>query len=125
MPEVFDLAFDTSSAVTVLPELNFERRDTMIENFHRTRSGARFTYKWGEYWAAKVPVRFVSSGDTAIVNSWWSDRALLVFRQYDSTSGPAAADVRSCIITNKRIPIGKFESPNMTEFKGVIELETY
>ena len=125
MSEVFDLSFDTSSAVTILPDPNFERRDTLIENIHRTRSGGRFSYKWGEFYASKLSLRYVSSGDSAIINSWWSSRAELLLRQYDSTSGAGAADVRSVILVNKRIPIAHFEAPNMTEQKGIIELETY
>jgi hypothetical protein len=125
MSEVFDLAFDTSSAVTILPDPGMARQDKIIESVHRTPTGARYSYKWGDYYAVKIPVSFVSSGDAAIVNSWWVSRAPLVFRQYDSTSGSGAADVRSVMITNKKLPISKFEAPNLSELKGVIELEVY
>lgn len=106
--------------VSFEPEWDFERADRKIENEHRTREGARYVYKWGEYERFKFGATFVSSADAAIVNSWWSTNTKLLFMSSSDT-----ATVFSLQITNDARPFAKFQPPYDNLYQGTIELEGY
>lgn len=115
----YRLFVDSSTGVSLDPTYEFERRDTKVEDQHRTRSGARYVYKWGQYAKFKVPVEFVSSADASQVNSWWGANTKLLFKnESDST-------VFSVQIVNKNLPMGEYQQPYDDLFNGVIELEGY
>lgn len=103
----------------ILPEFDYTQQDRKIENVHRTRAGGRFVYKWGDYFIAKFSVRYVSSEQHAIVNSWWSENTQLLWMV------DTGAIVESVQIVNRQLPIGEFILPHNDLYQGAIELETY
>lgn len=66
-----------------------------------------------------IDAKFVNSSDRAIINSWWSTNAKLIFTTND------AAHTTSCTIVNRTQPFGKIETPYALLFNGKIELQDY
>jgi len=113
--------YHTSSAtgVDIEPEWNFSTPSEKVESRHRTLDGSEFVYKWGQVDAIKLDVAFVNSSFQAVVNSWWSSNAELLWAEVGQTA------VSSVHIVNKKTPIDSFVKPYDTLFKGKLELETY
>lgn len=115
----FMLFVDSSNSVELEPEWGFTTKDKKIENRHRVRSGEEYVYKWGSYEKVKFKVSYVNSSNKSIVNSWWVSNTELLF------TVDSGASVSSVFITNKDTPIGKYNKPYSSLFKGAIELSTY
>lgn len=115
----FILQATSSDQVSLEPEFDYARKDTKIENIHRTRSGDRYVYKWGEYRRISFSVRFINSATTNSINDWWTENTFLEFYEEGTT------DITSCQLANKTLPIGEFIKPYLTKFKGRLELEEY
>lgn len=105
--------------IDVQPSPNYQRRDEKIEDIHRTRVGGRFVYKWGDIEQTKFNVEFVTSREQALINSWWNNNTQLMWIVDTGTQ------ISSVQLTNRRLPIGKFATPLLTEYNGIIELATY
>lgn len=116
---MFNLYIDTNNTVSFEIEYDFRAADTLIKSEHLTRSGRKFTYKWGEVQKRKFSVRFLSSGTASIINSWWSTNADVKLQESGSN------EVFMCRISNDDTPISHFEKPHNDKFRGVIELESY
>jgi len=116
---MFRLFVDSANGVDVEPEYNYVERDKKIEARHRTKSGKEYVYKFGDYNAFKFDVMYVDSAFKSIVNSYWNSNAELLFMEVGATQ------VYSVRLTNKTLPVGRPIKPSTTEFKGIIELETY
>ena len=113
------LQASSSDQFSFEPEYDFVKSSAKIENMHRTRSGDRYVYKWGEYVRFKMSVKYVSSENASMVNDWWSENTALQFYEEGST------DITSCQITNKNTPFGEFVKPHNDLFEGRLELEEY
>lgn len=105
--------------VVLQPEYDYKEKDRKVESRHRTKSGAEFVYKFGDYKKRKLSVMYVDSSDKYTVNGWWNNNTDLIFM------GSSDTDVNSVRLTNKETPIGIAIKPYTDLFKGVIELETY
>lgn len=116
---MFNLFIDASNTVSFEIEYDFNVEDTLIKSEHLTRSGRKFTYKWGDVRKRKFSVRFLSSGTASIINSWWYTNANVKFQESGSN------ETFLCRISNDETPISRFEKPHNDKFRGVIELESY
>ena len=108
-----------SGNLTILPEPNFQRRDTKLQDEHRGRTGKRFVYKWGEYYLTRFGVKFVNSMDTSIINSWWSSNTKLLWIV------GTGAQVESVQLLGDDLPLGEYAVPALDQYEGTIELGTY
>jgi hypothetical protein len=116
---MFYLMVDSNNAVSFNVEYDFEDESTQIKSEHVSRSGRKYTYKWGEIRRRSFSVRFLSSSTASIINSWWQNNASLQLYE-----GGALA-IFSCKLANESTPINRFEKPHNDLYKGVIELESY
>ena len=116
---MFRLFVDSSNGLDVEPEYNYQENDKKIENRHRTRDGSEYVYKWGDYKMWKFDIRWVNSAFRSTVNSWWNTNTELLFMEEGGT------EVFSVRLTNKSLPISKFERPYTDTFRGIIELGSY
>lgn len=105
--------------VSICPDWNFSKEDEKVQHRHKAVSGIHEVYKYGDFDARKFDLRYVSSSDAAIINSWWHSNAELLF------TNNGYSDVFSCMITNRNIPIGQVIKPYHDQFKGTIELGEY
>lgn len=115
----FRLFVDSATGVTLEPEWDLGRPDQKIENEFRTRSGARFVYRWAGFDRFKFSLNFVDSATQAVVNSWWDTNTDLLFMEEGGT------EVSSVQITNAKKPMDGFNKPYQNLYRGKIELETY
>jgi len=115
----FRLFVDSSNGITVEPEWSYRERDKKIESRNRTRSGAEYVYKWGEYKVVAFKVSFVDSSFKSIVNSWWNNNTELLWMEEGGSA------VTSVHISSRNLPISEFIKPYNDSFKGSIELSTY
>ena len=125
MPEVFDLYYNVSSVVVLSPQMEASTRLRQVMDSGVSRYGRRLNYSWAGVWAQDLPVVYVTAGERLAINSWWSSRSQLTFRQYDSTSGSGAATDRACFISNRFMPISKLMSPYIDLYRGKLELDIY
>lgn len=121
--DTFDLARAHCSIgsgnLTIIPEPDFERQDTKIQDEHRGRTGKRYVYKWGEYFMARFGLKFVNSMDASVINSWWSSNTKLLWLV------GTGDQVESVQLLGDRVPLGEYSVPNLDYYEGVIELGTY
>lgn len=113
---LFD-AVDSADVVNLEPEYGFEDNAKKIESTMRMQAGGLITYKYAQYPAFKIPVKYLTESNRDLVNTWWSANTQLLFTYQSSNYA-----VR---ITNKDIPIGKFSKPYDDLYEGTIELEGY
>jgi len=118
----FTLFTNSSDGVSFEPDYGFANRDKKIQNQVRTRNGNLFQYKFSDYRAWRIPLRFVSSGDKEAINGWWRENTDLFFYDYNDTTANGTRCVR---ITNKSAPISTTEKPYDYEWKGKIDLEEF
>lgn len=105
--------------VTLEPEWDFDRKDTMMKNEHVTRSGKRYVYKWGSYVKFSFGIDFVDSATASMINSWWITNTKLMFKSTSESS------VYSVMLTASDLPIGQYHKPYTDLFKGKIDLQGY
>lgn len=115
----FILFVDSSTSVEIEPDYQSSEQDSKIEDVHRTRSGGRYHYKWGDYFRRMYSVSFVDSAFKSRVNDWWNENTALLFMEDGSTQ------VHSVRIVNIAQPIGGYIAPYDDLFTGTIELESY
>jgi len=115
----FMLFPSSGNHVDLYPDWDMTDETTKVEDKHRTRSGALYTYKWGEFFRKKFGLTDVTSSDAALINSWWNTNTDLLFTQDSGTT------VSSVHIMNKKTPLGGFMEPYDDLYKGKIELEGY
>ena len=111
---------DSIAAVVVQPEYDIKCTCKKIESQHRTTNGKKFVYKWGDYYAASMSVRWVSEADKLQLNAWWKENTRLMWYPTSDTT-----QVESVLFVNKEAPIGAYEAPYIDQFKGKIQLESY
>lgn len=109
----------SGSHIDLYPEWDMKREDKKIEDTHRTRSGGRFVYKWGQYSRTKFSLTDVNSSDASLINSWWENNVELLFTQDSGTT------VSSVQLVNGQIPMHSYMKPYDDLYSGDIELETY
>jgi hypothetical protein len=113
---------DSVVGVEVMPEYDLKCVCKKIETQHRTTAGRKFVYKWGEYYAATMSVRWVALEDRDQINRWWTENTPLMWFLTDSVTN---TNVQSVLLVNKETPVGKFEAPYIDQFKGKLQLESY
>lgn len=116
---MYKLWKDGETEIFIDPEFDFAMEGKMLREGHIARSGARYSYSFGEVQRFKFGVRYVDSSFAAKVNSAWANNTDMYFSQ-DSAS--TAYLVR---IVNRRKPISEYIQPYRDQFKGSLELETY
>lgn len=114
------LFVDSANSISLEPEWGMTQPDKKIESSHRTKSGKRYVYKWGEYQQFKFSLKFVSSGNAAIINSWWNTNTELLFMDEDDIT-----TVSSVMIQNSKKPLTKKVKPYVEYSQGTIDLGTY
>jgi len=110
---------DGTEVVSLNPEYDYRVKGKKMESQHRTRSGARFVYLWGDYNEVSFGVMFINSADKTVINSWWAGNDELVLRDNSGTV------VVSGQLVNRTTPIDKIIKPYDDLFKGKIQLSTY
>lgn len=111
--------FDGTSTVSFDPGYDIKYDSRKVQSTHRTRSGAGYFYKFGDYRHVKFGIEFVSSADMTRVNSWWGANTTLRLFDLNSTV------VVSGFLSNASAPIDGHVLPYSDQFQGVIELESY
>lgn len=111
--------FDGTNAVSLDPGYDIKYDGRKIESSHRTRSGANYRYKFGDYKRVRFYVEFLSSADMCRVNSWWG--ANIPLRLFDLNS----TVVVSGYLANASAPVDGHVAPYSDQFTGIIELESY
>lgn len=121
MTLTFELGIDSSTAVNLRPNFDYQNGKKQIRNDYRTKGGRAYRYKWGEYRRIKFTAEYVPASAAAVVNSWFdSNTELLWF----ITSGDVT-EVHSVMIMNDDTPFQKTIAPYDNLYKGKIELEGY
>jgi len=110
---------DILTPVTLNPEYDFTREDAKVEDRHRTRSSARYFYRWSKYTRFVFSINYLNATDKDIINGWWDANTPLFFKDEDD---PEVFEV--CLV-NDSTPFGEFNMPYNTLFKGTVELESY
>ena len=117
----FTLGISSADEVQFYPNFDYSNALRQIQNVHRSRSGKRKVYKWGDYRKANFTVEFVPSSSAAIVNSWHSTNTeLLLF----VTSG-SVTEVHSVMLVGVDEPFAQFQEPYDDLMKGKLSMETY
>jgi len=113
------LFVDSSNSVSFDPEFDFKQPDEKIQSQHRTKSGALFQYRWGEFNNFNFTMMYVNSADALAINLWWRNNTQLLFMDENTTA------VSSVIIMNKKMPLSERIKPYSDQFRGQIKLGTY
>ena len=117
---MYYLQIDSDNQVALDPEYDFTRKDEKKESAFRACAGTLWVYKWGDFDQWKFGLKFVTSADMSVVNSWWKSNAELQFYPDDNKT-----DVSTVMIRNKNTPISKMMKPYTSLFGGAIELSTF
>lgn len=113
----FLLFADSSNGIQLQPEYSFKDKTAINKSELRTQDGGLKTYKYSEYAAFDVPVKYISNSDQLQINKWWSDVTSLKFVWQGSEY-----NVR---ITNSNRPIDSLVLPYDNLYMGTIELEGF
>ena len=117
----YELGPSSNSAVTLVPEYDYQKRVVKNESKLRTLSGKQYTYKWGSYTEFEFGLEYVAASDAAIVNSWFESNTELLFLITSST----ATEVHSVMVQGEESPLAEYNKPYDNLFKGKIGLSTY
>lgn len=110
---------DGTNVVSLSPDYDLKLGGKKIEVAHRTRSGALYKYKFGQYDSVKFKVEYVNSAAACQINSWWGSNTALVLRDTSSSA------VCSGYLSNASEPIDQMVKPYIDQFMGTIELESF
>lgn len=106
--------------VTLHPEWNLEEQQRLIRRDHRTTGGQLHSYLWSQYFAFRVPLRWLPRAQADLLNWWWGNQLELAFT-LDSSDD---ASTYICRITNATQPIGRRQRPYADTWEGLLELES-
>ena len=112
------LGTNTGTQIHFSPEPDFSRPSQKIESRHRTPTGREYVYKWGDMQRWSMSVRYVSSNDAAIVQSWWNTNAELLLLE-------PGGDVHSVWLTNEESPMANLDVPYADQWTILLNLGTY
>ena len=110
----FFIGTDVSS-IELFPEYTSSIATKQIRSDLRTRCGAMYTYKWGQYLSFTISCRFVPSSDALTINEWWDNNEKLIFTDANSSM--------NVFIMNLKTPFDKFEQPMSDVYKGKLTVE--
>lgn len=114
------LFVDSSNSISFSPEWGMSSPDRKVESKHRTKTGALYRYKWGDWGEFKFKLDYVNSSDSAIINSWWKSNTELLFIDEND-----ANTLSSVYIMNSSKPLTVNVKPYLEYKKGTINLSTY
>ena len=121
MSLIFELGINSADAVTLYPNYDYEAPEIKIKDKHRTASGRLFSYKWGSFQRFRFSTEYVPASVAALVNSWWSSEAQLLF----FITSESATEVHSVMLVGDDQPLAEFSKPYIDKYRGRIVLETY
>lgn len=114
--------FSANSAATVvlLPEWSSKLDGNRRVLADRSTTGKLYDYKYAVSSRFSLAVVNVSSGDRALISSWWLTSTPLYFVGVNSADTPARV-----VIANDDEPLAEVSPPYIGEYRGTIELEGY
>ena len=115
----YRLFVDSNTGIDVFPEYNYKEMHEKVENRQRTKTGAEYVYKFGDFKKFKFDVKFVSTSDYLLINEWWSENTLLIFKE---TGASQEFNIR---LSSRRQPVNRFIKPHNDLYRGTIEMSTY
>lgn len=119
MSGVYIWGADLRKIVPHNPNYDLKYDGKKLESVHRTRSGAQYRYKWGDYKRAKYKVEDISSAHMTTINSWWGSNAVVRLFDLEDTCVVSAG-----YLVNAAAPIDQHQAPYFDLFQGTIELES-
>lgn len=111
---------NSEDAVQIYPDWSFILGKKQERSDMRTKTGRRYSYKWGEYHQSHFPLKWVNSSDASTINLWFDNQSELLLFIVGSTT-----DVYSCAIINNDTPLMQQQKPYMEYWQGSIRLEGY
>lgn len=117
----FLLGPDSSTAITLDVNYDYNNQEVPIRNSHRTKSGRGYFYHWGEFDRVTFGVDLIPVESASIINSWWHSQTELLF----FVESGDACEVSSVMITNGSQPFSQYAKPYDNLMNGSIVLETY
>jgi len=112
---------DSSTAITLHPEWDYEFKTSQTRSDMRTPAGKLYQYKYGDYKSFDLSLEYFPSSEASIVNSWADTNTDLLFFVTSDT----ATEVNSVRIMNDESPFSEFNEPFVDRWKGSLTLETY
>lgn len=104
--------------LTVFPDWSLLTRERAMALQHRTREGLLQRSRWSSAFEFQLPLRWLSSGEAAVLNWWWENQLNLAFTLDTSDS----ESVFICRIVNPSQPVGKRMRPYPDQWAGRLEL---
>ena len=114
-----DVLFQTDK-ITLHPEYSFVSKERVNKALNRTLGGNLHSYVWGKYFAYDVPLRFLSTSHTDLINWWWENQFNLLFTL--DTSDTESNFI--CRIVNETQPIESRIAPYPNQWQGLLQLES-
>lgn len=100
----------------VYPEWDYALR--RLENAERSRSlgAVRRQWRFGKWYEATIPLRYVSNSDSLLFNQWWGDQARLAL-VWDLDTSPETLYGH---LINPEQPFAQLEKPYQDQWRGAL-----
>lgn len=118
----YSKTLDPLGTITIAPEWSTKFEAVQNKSAHRTKSGKLYSYKWGNFNRYEIPIEYLSSSQSSVINSWWAADAYVVLVRYWEGSYDFS---QSCRMVNASAPMDELPKPYYHYRSGRIELETY
>lgn len=105
-------------ALSLHPDWSLEERERVVRAHHRAPAGRLYQYTWHRHAEFRVPLRWLTGSQAALLNWWWEAQLELAF----TPDGADPAAVQLCRIVNDRQPIGRRMRPYGDLWQGRLEL---
>lgn len=117
---IFDASSNVTTDIVLKPTWDYETNRTLNKVTTETIEGRLANYVWSDYYSFKVPIEFLCTSDTSMINEWWEDGSNLRFTDASSD----ASRYFSVKITNLEQPFSMLMKPYNNQYRGVLILET-
>lgn len=105
----------TSPVVNLHPSWDMAENETILTGVHSTLNRADVRYKFGSYKFWTVPLRFLTSSDSQVLNDAWKNQETVTW-----TVDSSAHNVR---IINDQNPVAQLEKPYFDQFRALLKLQ--
>ncbi len=96
----------------------FVERDQVRKNYTRALGGKLRAYEWAKHKQFSVPLTYLNSADTFLINQLWRDN-----KEFDFNLNSSLDQIVTCRMVNAELPIGQIHKSYTDQFFGSMQLE--
>ncbi len=113
--------YEQDEVIQIYPIEGYKLFSNQNKSDHRTKGGALYSFKWGDYKKFEIPIEYFPNSKAQLVNEWWENDSLIYFKIFSG----GVWETNTCYITNKKLPFSERQKSYTNQFNGQIKLETF